>query len=231
MNAAEHIVQSFFWHAESEKKPKGRRYLTISNVIGGNNSEIDILAMSGDGQDKLRVESHVDVNWPTTPDYVNYLKDCIRKKMLDDKHSRKFIREQFGWEDDGYRKIFVVWNNPFTDIQVLRDELEDDTVDCWSIADMLQDMLESAGTSNYQDDILRLMSMLSSMLSVGAALRDIECKPVSPSVNNVTTKTCIDTVAALAKKHQQNYGKKTVTDAHVLSAVDEILRLAHEDDY
>lgn len=229
MNAAEHIVQSFFWHAKSERKPKGRRYLTISNVIAGNNREIDILAMSGDGQDKLRVECHVDVNWPTTGWYTEYIKKTIHDKMLKDDHTRKLIREQVGWEDDSYRKIFVVWSNPFPDIEVLRTDLKDDTVDCWSITDLLQDMLDSAGTSNYQDDILRLMSMLSSMLCMGAALRDKNCKPISPSVNTITPKICVDTMAALAKKHQERSGKKTVTDAHVLSAVDEILRLAHED--
>jgi histone H3/H4 len=228
MNAAEHIVQSFFWHARSDKKPRGRRYLTLSNMVGGNNSEIDLLAISGDGQDRLRVECHVDVNWALTPGYVEYLKrDCVCKKMLSDEQ-RRTITEQLGWGDGEYRKVLVVWKNPF-DIQALRTELNDDMVDVWSITDLIQDLLSSVGNANFQDDVLRLMAMLSSMLSVERALRDSGCKRVSGwSVSETTATDCVKVVAELAAKCASDTRRATVTSQHVKEALCRIRSLCGE---
>lgn len=220
MNAAEHIVQSFFWQADSPKKPEGKHYLTISNVIGGNGSEIDVLAMSPNGKDRLHIESHVDVGWPIKADYVRYLEeDVIVKKFAKDSHAHNLIRESFFGEQE-YRKVLVVWESPYEKKKYpIPKALTDNGIEVWSITDLLKELLETVGKSHFQDDILRLMSMLSSMLSMEGALRDCGCKRVSsPTVNKISPSNCVDAVALLAKKCSG--GSATVTGSHVNRALE-----------
>ena len=218
MNAAEHIVQSFFWEAESPtKKQHGRRYLTISNLIGGSNREIDILAISGNGKDRIRVECEIAVNWPFTREGVE---DRICYKMINDKHSRKATEEIFGTDD--YRKVFVVWSNPFANERDLSDNLLAEQCEVWSIQDLLTDLLTSIGTANYQDDVLRLMSMMSTMMSSKAALRTLDCGRVSADVCKVSPMSCINAVAKLGKKLAADSGKKTVSAKHLEQALEQI---------
>lgn len=224
MNAAEHIVQSFFWEADSPaKKPRGRRYLTISNVIGGSNREVDVLAISGDGADRIRVECEIAVNWPFTCEGIE---DRIRYKMINDKHSRKAVEDIFGTDD--YRKVFVVWSSPFAEERSLPEDILIEQCEVWSIQDLLQDLMSSIGTANYQDDVLRLMSMMSSMLSANAALRGLGCSRVSADVCQVTAATCIDAVAQLGRKVASDSGHKTVSARHMRIALDQIGELCKE---
>lgn len=218
MNAAEHIVQSFFWEANSPvKKPRGRRYLTISNVIGGSNREIDVLAISGDGEDRIRVECEIAVNWPFTCEGVE---DRIRYKMINDRHSRKAVEDIFGTDD--YRRVFVVWNSPFAHERGLSDDLLAQQCEVWSIQDLLKDLMNSIGTANYQDDVLRLMSMMSTMLSTNAALRGLGCERVSGDVCLVSPSACVDAVARLGRKLAADSGRKTVSARHLKNALDQI---------
>ncbi|MHB1455387.1 MAG: hypothetical protein ACYC0V_00570 [Armatimonadota bacterium] len=227
MNAAEHIVQSFFWQAVSPKKPEGRHYLTISNVVGGNGSEVDVLAMSPNGRDRLHIESHVDVGWSVDAGYVHYIEeDLIVKKFLKNSHANKLIHDSFFCEQT-YRRILVLWESPYGKKGYpVPDVLTDNRIEVWSITDMLQDLLKTVGTHHFQDDILRLMSMLSSMLSMNGALRDCGCKRVSaPTVNEITAMDCLNTVAEVARKCAEESGRATVTGVHVNQALELIKKL------
>jgi hypothetical protein len=218
MNAAEHIVQAFLWEADSRlKKSEKQRYLTIPNVIGRNNSEVDILAMSGDGADRLRIECEISINQPYKWDYVE---SRVRAKMINDRHSRTAVEAVFGTDD--YRKIFVVWDRPQPSEHELPDDMLAEQCEVWAIQDLLADLMNSVGTANYQDDILRLISMISSTLSTNNALRRIGCGHVSADVCQIPASTCIDVVAKLSKKIAADLGHKTVSARHLTDALSQI---------
>ena len=218
MYTAERIVHAFLWEAASErKKSSGRRYLTIPNVIGGNNSEIDILAISGDGTDRLRIECEIAITQPYRWDYVE---SKARAKMINNKHSRSEAEAVFGTDD--YRKIFVVWDRPQPSEHELPDDLLAERCEVWSMRDLLADLMNSIGTADYQDDILRLISMISSTLSTETALRGIGCGRVSADVRQVSVSECLDAIARLSGKIAEGLGYKTIFARHLKDALSRI---------
>lgn len=226
MNAAEHVIQSFFARAHNpEKKLCGDYYLTLANVVCRKNHEVDILAVSGDGEDRLRVESEVAVNWYLEPKYI--LKRAADKLL--DPCTDDVIREKI-FAGKPYRKVFVVWKCPFKqDGCGLPEELEAEWVrlrtegiEVWSLVDLIQDLLGTVGQSNYQDEVLRVMSMVSAMQSVSGALRECGCPRVAWDVNEVGAKQCVDAVARLAAKKAAAQGRRTVQRVHVEAAIESI---------
>ncbi len=175
MNAVEHIVECYFRYCKA--------CFTMADVKihGGNNRQCDLLAYNLVSGEQYHVESSVthQENWcPSTKE----LREIFDKKYLGVPPKREGSNTDYakgktyfdhiartytsiGFDPIRIKRVFVTWRvSDEGDLASLLASYEQDhhfRVDVWSFRDkILPELIEKISTSNYDDEVLRTLSLL-----------------------------------------------------------------------
>ena len=175
MNAVEHIVECYFRYC------KGCFTMVDVKIPGGNNRQCDLLAYNAKTQEQYHVESSVthQENWcPSTKE----LSEIFDKKFRGVPPKREgkntdFVKGKTYYENilQSYQsvgldlrklqRIIVTWDvSDATNLDGCLVEYEQKSglhIQVWSFRDkILPELTEKISTSNYDDEILRTLSLL-----------------------------------------------------------------------
>jgi hypothetical protein len=176
MNTVEHVVECYFRLV--------RRCFTAHDVkvIGGNNRQIDLLAVSLQQQSYFHVESSVThgQHWNPTPEKLSaiferkYFGVPPSREGEGTDHARGKSYWQcildtytsFGVKPDQVQRVFCCWTPPTS--PAVANVLAS-TAKRWGIRpiqllsfrdDVIPQLEEAVSTANYEDDPLRMLSLL-----------------------------------------------------------------------
>lgn len=188
MNTVEHIVECYFRYCKSCFT------MTDVKIIGGNNRQCDLLAIDLVTNNQFHVETSVthDLRWLRSEIDLQKLFD---KKFLgippkreglrtDHAKGKKYLDEilqtyhRVGFEPKKVRRVFVTWTlRQETNIEnfIASYAAEYDLqIEVWRFRDtILPELMSKISTSNYDDEILRTLSLLKQY--------DLQMKQTNPS--------------------------------------------------
>lgn len=175
MNAVEHIVECYF------RLCKKCFTMTDVKVVGGINRQLDLLAYSKIEKIQYHVESSVSLSlqWaPGEEGFRTYFDTKFRgipeerpgkktdsaKGKVYDEHIYQTYRIM-GLDPSKIRRIFVVWTaKKAVDLKKFLTQYEKDygvSVNILGFRDeILPELIETVSTSNYDDEILRMISLM-----------------------------------------------------------------------
>lgn len=179
MNTAERIVEAYFRHV------LGCFTLTDVKIEGGNNRQLDLVAYHARTGEQYHVETSVKIAG-FDPDLDRLAKAFARKffgvprengKPTGDHALGKDYRaavnrayKRLGLTPSRVRRVYVCWSVPGVTQEELdafclsfsgRYRLRRNPIQVWSFRDrVLPGLMEAVGTSNYEDDALRTLSLL-----------------------------------------------------------------------
>lgn len=176
MNATEKIVEAYFRLC--------RNCFTISDVkvIKGNNRQIDLLAYSLKDKKQYHVEASVThcQNWyPTKESLLKAFdnkffgipapkegKNTDSAKGKEYKKSIDMTYEQYGMNSNDIKRVWVCWTLPEDERKYVNEYCQSKRIESNPIEilefrnDILPQLLDKISTSNYEDEILRTLSLL-----------------------------------------------------------------------
>lgn len=175
MNAVEHIVECYFRYCKN--------CFTMSDVkiVGGNNRQCDLLAFNLATQEQFHVESSVthDLNWLLSDSGLSEVFDkkfrgvapkrdggktdyAKGKTYLDNIHK---TYSNVGFDPAKVQRVFVTWSlREETVIETLLTEYAVKygiNIQVYLFRDqILPELMSKISTSNYEDEVLRTLSLL-----------------------------------------------------------------------
>ena len=178
MNTTERIVEAYFRHC------LGCFTMTDVKVPGGNNRQLDLLAQNLRNGNHYHVETSVthERSWQITweklrvklegkffgmpPKREGPLTDFAKGKNYYDHICRAYAA--VGLSEKALHRVWVTWSKPdgpefetSLEFYCKGKKLGEYPIQVWSLRDkILPELMTEVGTSNYDDDVLRTLSLL-----------------------------------------------------------------------
>ena len=148
MNPSEKIVEQYINHVKN--------WLTLPNIIYGINNELDLLAYDPRMQRFYCIEVTMHFNFgPGRKDFSSVYQF---KKGKFTNALRKHLKERFKIRNAKY--VWVVWMIRPTGRDKVLNDSKKYGIEIWEFKDKIKELMNAIGTSNYQDEILRTLSLV-----------------------------------------------------------------------